>query len=155
MKKVLFLLLFAVAGFFACKQDQSKSVDLSVLQKNMDADPEVGRLRTVMHSMSRMLAAIPPAELDKIFSKTHDCGIQNASHAIKEMETCLAGLPYAENYIEYLKLEVQYKAQYEVVEKRFSEFAQLDIKKQSEILIPVDEEEAEKVLSDIKSNKNK
>lgn len=155
MKKVLFLLLFAAAGFFACKQDQPKSVDLNALQKNMNADPEVARLRTVLNSMSRMLAAIPPAELDKLFAKKHDCGIMDDGHDMQQMQTCLTGLPYADNYIEYLKLELQYKAQYEVVEKRFADFAQLDIKKQSEILIPVNVEEAEKVLSDFKSNKNK
>lgn len=148
MKNLLFLALFIFLGLVACKQDQSASIDLNMLQKNMDADQEVAKLRTLLNGQTRLLASITPAEIDDIHAKFRSCNLNSSTAPIAELETCLAGMPSATNYTESLKLERQYTEQYKVVERRFPDFAQLSSKKQAELLVHVNEAEAEKVLND-------
>ena len=148
MKNFLFLLFFIFLGLVSCKQDTSASVYLNTLQKNMDADQEVAKLRNLLNGTTRLLASITPAEMDNVHARFRSCNLNSSTSSIAELEGCAAGLPSATNYIESLKLERQYTEQYKIVEHRFPDFAQLNSKKQAELLVPVNEAEAEKVLND-------
>lgn len=148
MKNLLFLLFFIFLGLVACKQDPSASIDLNTLQKNMDADQEVAKLRDLLNGETRLLASITPAEIDNIHAKFRSCNLNSSTASFSELETCLTGIPSGANYVECLKLERKYTEQYKVVERRFPDFAQLNSKKQAELLVHVNEAEAEKVLND-------
>lgn len=155
MKQSLSILLIVVLAFSACKNDQSKSIDLNALQKSMDADQDVATLRALLYAQTRLLASIPPADLEKIFSKSHECGLYGSTASTVELEKCLRELPFAAAYVESQQHLKSYESQYEVVERRFPDFAQLDYKKQAELLVPVNEAEAQKVLSDYLSKSKK
>jgi hypothetical protein len=155
MKQSLSVLLIVLITFSACQNDPSKSIDLGALQKTMDADQEVTKLRNLLYAQTRLLASIPPADLEKIFSKSNGCGLYGSTASESELERCLEGLPFAAAYIESQQHLKSYKSQYEVVERRFPDFAQLEHKKQVELLVPVNETEAQQVLSDYLSNSKK
>lgn len=155
MKKLLLFFFIGILAIPACKRDQSSQIDIVSLQKNLDADQEVAKLRSLLYGHARLLASIPMEEFDAITDKLHSCGIYGDTAPIDDVERCVSGLPSAEVYMDFQKMSRQYSAQYKVVENRFPDFAQLDHKKQAELLVPVNEEEAEKVLSDYLSNRKK
>ncbi len=151
--RLLFLLL-AVLFFVSCKQDTNGKLDISAFQKNLDADPEVARLRDLLHSHNRLLLSIPQAEYDALLDKTHKCGFYSSTADMDELKSCIIGMPWEDTFLEYESQSRQYSAQYKKVEARFPDLSQLDNKKQAELLFPVNEEEAMKVLSDY-SNRQK
>ena len=155
MKKLLFFFFIGIFALPACKQDQPSAIDIDLLQRNMNADQEVSKLRTLLYDHARLLTAIPQNEFDAIMDKMHSKGIYGSTAPLTEVENCISGLPSAEAYMDFQKTYRQYSAQYEIVEKRFPEFAQLDNKKQADLLVTANEEEAQKVLSDYLSNHKK
>lgn len=151
----MFLLLLGMIGFSACKQEQNSPVDFTALQKSMDADPEVAKLRSLLYSYSRILASIPQPEYDAIISRLHSCGLYGSTASIADLENCLTNTVSKDAYVEFQKGSREYDKQYEVVKKRFSEFSQLSYEKQAEVLVKVNQQEADKVLSDYLSNRKK
>lgn len=154
MKNLIFLLLLGMISFTACQNDSPSTVDFSTLQKSMDADADVTQLRTLLYSHARILASIPVDELDGIFKQLHSCGLDAASN-ITDMKSCLPDTPSKDAFVTCQEQVQKYNEQYKVVELRFPEFAQLDHKKQAELLVPVDQESADEVLSDYLANRNK
>lgn len=148
MKKSLLLIFLGMLTAYACKQDQASSIDVNMLQKNMDADPEVTKLRALLYQHARLLSSIPESDLDAITEKTHTCGIYGSTAPLTDLENCIAGMPSASQYMDFQRAFRQYAAQYKTVEKRFPDLTQLDNKKKAELIAPLNEEEAEKVLSD-------
>ena len=121
----------------------------------MNADQEVAKLRSLLYSHTRFLAAIPPVELDAIYARLHSCGLSGSTTSAVELETCLTDIPSKEKYIEFQKGYVTYDKQLEIVKQRFPEYSQLDPEKQAELLVLVNQQEAEKVLSEYLSNRKK
>ncbi len=154
MKNLIFLLLLGMISFTACQNNSSSTVDFGTLQKSMDADADVTQLRTFLYSHARLLAAIPVDDLDEIFRQLHSCGLDAASNIV-EMQSCLPNTPSKDGFIACQEQLQKYTEQYKVVEQRFPEFAQLDHKKQAELLVPVNQEVADEVLSDYLANRNK
>ncbi len=155
MKNLMFLFLLGLIGFSACKQEQNAPVDFNALQKSMDADPEVAKLRSLLYSYSRILASIPQPEYDAIISQLHSCGLYGSTASITDLESCLTNMASKDAYIEFQNGARAYDKQYDVVKQRFSEFSQLSHEKQAELLVKVNLQEAEKVLSDYLSNRKK
>lgn len=155
MKNLMFLFLLGLIGFSSCKQEQTASIDFTALQKSMDADPEVAKLRSLLYSYSRILASIPDPEYDAIISQLHSCGLYGSTASINDLENCLTNTTSKDAYIEFQKGSRAYDKQYDVVKQRFSEFSQLSYEKQAEVLVKVNQQEADKVLSDYLSNRKK
>lgn len=155
MKHSLFFLMIALFTFSACQSDQTKSVDINALQKSLDSDPEVAKLRALLDTQTRLIATISPSDLDNLFSKSHECGLNGSTASPSELEKCLGNMPSAAAYIESQEQLKAYNSQYEVVKSRFPDFALLDYKKQAELLVRVDEAAAEQVLNDFLSKTKK
>lgn len=155
MKKIFLFVFMVMLTVYACKQDQASSIDVIALQKNMDADPEVIKLRSLFYEHARLLASIPLKEFEAITERTHSCGIYGSSAPLNDVETCISGLPSASLYMDFQRMFRQYTAQYKIVEKRFPDLAQLDSKKKAQLIAPLNEQDAEKALSEFLSNNKK
>lgn len=155
MKYTLTVLMLALLTFSSCQYDKGKTVDLDILQKSLNADPEVSQLRNLLYSYSGMLASITVEQLDAIHTKLHACNLYGSTASASELESCLQGMSSAKTYIEVQKQIKLYEQQYKVVEARFPEFAQLNKSRQAELLVPINEAEAQKALSQYLSNQKK
>lgn len=153
MKNLIFFLSLSLLSLGACKQDQPGKIDVNALQKSIDSDQEVAKLRNLLYSHTRLLVSVPKPEFDAILAKLHSCGLYGSTASMADLETCLADLPSKDIYLESQKQFREYSEQFKIVEKRFPEFAQLDHKKQAEMLVPVNEQAAQEVLSDYLSKR--
>jgi hypothetical protein len=155
MKNLMLFLFLTMVAFSACKQDQYATVDINTLQKSMDNDPEVAKLRSLLFSHTRLLAAFPNPELKVILDQLHSCGLYSTTATLTELETCLADHPLKGDYIAFQKQYRAYDAQEKIVHARFPELAQLSYEKRAELLVSDIEPHAEEVLSDYLSNLKK
>ncbi len=157
MNKTFFILsvVLTVSLFASCKQESVKSVDLADLQKSLNASSNVSKFRNAFSEHLLKLSALSPEELDVIHQKMMGCGLIPGKANIQELENCISALPVKDKFIEAeIALQESNKLE-KMVENEFPELMQLDASKRAQLLITVNDHQAEEALNNqlIKSKK--
>lgn len=156
MKNLVLFIIVGMLTFNACKQDQQSAIDINALKKSMNSDPEVSKLRSLLFSHTRLLAAMPQPELSAILSQLHSCGLYSSTATMEELANCLRNTPLKEEYLEFQRQYRAYDEQEKVVYGRFPELSQLNAEKRADLLLSGADQHAEEVLSDyLSTQKNK
>lgn len=153
MKKILLFLLLVVVALSSCKKDLPNDIDISFLQKRLDSDPEVIKMRNAFHSHSRVIASYTPEEFRAMQSKVLSCGFYAGDAPMTELEKCLEEVPRGDEFVQGEKSLREYNALKKSVEQRYPELLQIDRNVKLSILVPFNQGEAMKILSDYQSRK--
>jgi len=155
MKHLLTVLLFFSLAFPACQKDKQSPTDLTSLQKKLDSDTEVEKVRILFHEHTRILASFSREELASLFSHINACGYYPATAPMQELEKCLAGYPNGEKYITCEKFLREYRNALQIVEHSYPELAQMETRQKMAMLFRPSEKNANELLSDYLNTKNK
>ena len=156
MTKVIFLTLVTLVSLVSCSKDTKLSAsDLEALQANLNADSEVEKARSCFSQHCRIIASFQPSDLREIQATVESCGFYASTATIPELEKCLAGSPFKEQFVQGEVFLREYEKAFKSVEKRFPELLQLSPRQRAAMIVQIGDELPKAILSDHQAKQKK
>ncbi|MEZ4966250.1 MAG: hypothetical protein R2791_13500 [Saprospiraceae bacterium] len=117
-----------------CRNQPQKELDYAALLKQLDADPEVVKVRKLALEHSLLVASFDPQELNALREKARSCGIEGESIS-PDQKDCMKALPGGERYVSMVVSRKEYGDAKKAVENQYPVLKSMSIERRNRLLV--------------------